>query len=118
MKIPDLKSLIKITDKINHRVNKILFDECDEPQIYFITDEHSQNKGTQEKDIIKIYLLEHSDLKDLIDTIVHELAHYYLNYSFEVEFIHEEQHSPNFEKYYTLILEEPAIWRGIKNVLL
>lgn len=106
-----VNELVKISDEINHQVNKILFDDFKEPQIILIENKHPTLQGSQEKGVIKIWVLEHDNLNDFFNTLIHELTHYYLNYDLDIEGVYEKEHSENFNRIYNSILEEPFIYK-------
>ena len=104
-----------IIDKINYRIWKIIIEKKVEmPQI--ILKEKSKEAGTLGIEVkgeaIQIFLPEHeNDEREIINTVVHEIVHYYLDIQ---GFEESNQHGPIFQEFMQKIFDEPAIWREIQ----
>lgn len=98
--------IMNLFDKLNNSIWKILAEKrIAMPQIIYVPGNDEDEKGSCCVDTIKIFKDSHEDMKDLLNTLIHELAHYYMGKSFK--------HGGEWQDCFIKILEENSVWKGI-----
>lgn len=111
----NINKFCEYCDLISRRIKTIYESDISLPQITIIKNIKSNIKGSQVEGDIKICFKEHNSDRDLFNTLIHELAHYYLNIKVQQEGIAVKPHCEEWKVLFIKILNEPGIWKGIPN---